>query len=84
MVADVCAYKMPKKNLFQNACNSFAWFSNVSKFDLKYVKKSSEYLIDIYVLFDQIGDAEFKNEVKTGTGSSFPRHFGEKPNFRVF
>jgi len=39
---------------------------------------------DFYVLFDQIGDAEVKNEVKTGTGSSFPRNLSEKPNFRVF
>jgi len=54
------------------------------KFDLKYLANSPAYLIDIYVLFDQIKDAEFKNEVKTGTGSSLPRHFGEKPNFRVF
>ena len=46
-------------------------------------KKSSAYLIDIYVLFDQMGDVEFKNGVKIGTGSSFRRHFGEKPNFRV-
>ena len=41
-------------------------------------------LIDIYVLLDQIGDAEFKNEMKTWTGSSFPSHFGEKPNFRRY
>jgi len=40
--------------------------------------------MNIYVLIDQIGDAEFKNRVKTGTGSSFRHHFGEKPNFRVF
>jgi len=46
-------------------------------------KKSSAYLIDIYVLFDQIREAELKNEMKTGTGSSFPRHFGEKRHFRV-
>jgi len=51
---------------------------------MKYLKKSSAYLIDIYVLFDQIADAEFTNEVKTGTGSSFLRYFGEKPNFWVF
>jgi len=55
----------------------------MSKFALRYLKKSSAYLIDICVLFDQIGDAEFKNGVKTGTGSSFRRHFGEKPNFWV-
>ena len=42
-----------------------------TKFAPKYLKKSSAYLIDIYVLFDEIGDAELKNEVKTGTGSSF-------------
>jgi len=54
-----------------------------TKFALKYLAKSSACLIDIDVLFDQIGDAEFKNGVKTGTGSSFRRHFGEKPNFRV-
>jgi len=51
----------------------------VSKFTVKYLKTSSAYLIDICVLFDQIGDAELKNEAKTGTG-----HFGEKPNFQVF
>jgi len=44
-------------------------------------KKSSAYLIDIYVLFDHIREAELKNEMKTGTGSSFPRHFGEKRHF---
>ena len=49
----------------------------MSKFALRYLKKSSAYLIDIYVIFDQIGEVEFKNEVKIGTGSSFPRHFGE-------
>ena len=48
---------------------------------MKYLKKSSAYLIDIYVLFDQIVTVEFKNEVKTGIGSSFLRNFGEKPNF---
>ena len=52
-------------------------FFNVSEFDLKYLKNSFAYLFDIYVLFDQIGDAKFKNEVKTGTGSSFTHHFGE-------
>jgi len=51
---------------------------------MKYLKKLSAYLIDIYVLFDQIADAEFTNEVKTGTGSSFLCYFGEKPNFWVF
>ena len=71
-----------QKNLFQNERNSFAYLLNVSKFALKYLKKSSAYLIDIYVFFDQVRDAEFKNEVKTG--SSFPRHFGEKLHFRVF
>jgi len=42
------------------------------------------YPIDIYILCDQIGDAEFKNKVKTGTRSSFLHYFGEKPNFWVF
>ena len=51
---------------------------------MKYLKKSSAYRIDIYVLFDQIVTAGLKNEVKTGTGSSFLRYFGEKPNFWVF
>ena len=51
---------------------------------MKYLKKSSAYLIDIYVVFDQIAEPEFKNEVKTGTGSSFLRYFGDKPNLWVF
>jgi len=42
---------------------------------------SATHAIDIYVVFDQFEDAKFKNEVKTGTGSSFRRHFGKKPNF---
>ena len=45
--------------------------------EFTFAKKSSAYLIDIYVLFDETGDAVFKNEVKTGTGSSFQRHFGK-------
>jgi len=49
----------------------------VSKIAMKYLKKSSAYLIDIYVVFDQMAEAEFKNEVKSGIGSSFRRHFGE-------
>ena len=51
---------------------------------MKYLKKSSAYLIDIYVVFDHIAETEFKNEVKTGTGSSYRRHFAEKPHFWVF
>jgi len=40
--------------------------------------------IDICVVFDQFEDEKFKNEVKTGTGSSCLCHFAEKPHFWVF
>jgi len=40
--------------------------------------------IDIYVVFDNFEDKEFKNEVKTVTGSSYQRHFSEKSHFWVF
>jgi len=40
--------------------------------------------IDIYVVFDQLEDAKFENEVKTGTRSSYRRHFAQKPHFWVF
>jgi len=51
---------------------------------MKYLKKSSAYLIDIYVPFDQIADAQLKNKVKTGTGSSFLRHFLVKNQISEF
>ena len=35
-------------------------------------------------VFDQIKDAKFKNEVKTGIGSSYRRRFAENPHFWVF
>ena len=82
MVADVCLQNATKI-FIQTFTYLICIILNVSKFAFKYLKKSSAYIIDIYVLFHQIGDAQFKNGVKTGTGSSFRRHFGEKPNFRV-
>jgi len=35
-------------------------------------------------IFDQVEGVEHKPEVKAGTGSSFRRHFGEKPIFVFF
>jgi len=49
------------------------------------ISKSRPHTSSIFMPFlDQIGNAELKNEMKTETGNSFRRHFGEKPNFRVF
>ena len=34
----------------------------------------------MYVVFDKVDRQEFKNEEKTGNGSSFVRHLDEKPS----
>ena len=39
---------------------------------------------DICGVIDQVDHGESECEVKTGTGSSFRRHFGEKPFFLGF
>jgi len=49
-------------------------------FDSKFLKKNApSYPIDIYIVFDKVRYEEQESEVKTGTGSSFGRHFDEKP-----
>ena len=35
--------------------------------------------IDMYIVTNKVEDEEFESEVKTGNGSSFSRHFDEKP-----
>jgi len=44
-------------------------------------EKYPEIFFEIYAVFDQVGGGGHDYEVKTGTGNSFLRHFGEKPNF---
>ena len=41
--------------------------------------KNSPRIIDISVVFDKVDRVEFDPEEKTGNGSSFVRHFDEKP-----
>ena len=41
-------------------------------------------VFEICGVIDQVDHRESEYEVKTGTGSSFRRHFGKKPKFWVF
>jgi len=45
-----------------------------------YLKNSPRYDIDMSVVLDKVNHEEFEAEEKTGNGSSFVRHFGEKPS----
>jgi len=44
-----------------------------------YLENSPTYRIDMYDIFYNAGCEEFESEEKTGCGSSFSRHFDEKP-----
>ena len=59
-------------------------FFNFSTLTPNISKKLSRTPIDIYVVFDQFEDAEFENDVKTGIGSSYRRHFAENRIFGCF
>jgi len=48
-------------------------------FDPLYLENSPTYPIDMYIVTNNVEDEEFESEVKTGNGSSFSRHFDEKP-----
>ena len=54
---------------------------NVPKLDfgLLYLENSPTYDTDMYVVFDKVDKDEFESEEKTGSGSSFSRHFDENP-----
>jgi len=48
-------------------------------FDPKFLKKVSRNIFEIIGVFDQVEGGEHESEQETGTGSSFRRHFFEKP-----
>ena len=50
----------------------------------KYRKKCPSDPLDIILVFDKVEGVECESKVKTGTGSSFGRHFGQKPIFWHF
>ena len=61
--------------------NSFYEFLNFSTLGSIFSKKCKGHDFEFYVDFDYVDHGESEYEVKTGTGSSFRRHFGEMPNF---
>jgi len=46
------------------------------------MKISQHLFIDMYTVSNKVEGAKFESEVKTGNGSSFSRHFGEKQQKR--
>jgi len=52
--------------------------------DITLLKKVSGTYLEITRIFDQAENGEHEYGQKTGTGSSFCRHFGEKPRIKVF
>ena len=46
----------------------------------QYLKNSPRYDINMYVVFDKVDHEEFESIGITGNGSSFVRHFDEKPS----
>ena len=67
-----------------NFCNSFKYFLNFSTLRSNFTKKYQGGDFEICGVIDQVDHGELEYEVKTGTGSSFRRHFGENPIFWVF
>jgi len=59
-------------------------FLNFSTLRSNFSKKCQEVVFEIGGVIDQVDHRESEYEVKTGTGSSFRRHFGEKPIFWFF
>ena len=47
-------------------------------YGLLYLENSPTYDTDMYVIFDKVDNDQFACEEKTGNGSRFVRHFGEK------
>jgi len=60
------------------------FFLNFSTLRSNFWKKCQVVVFEIRGVIDQVVHREPEYEVKTGTGSSFGRHFGEKPIFWVF
>ena len=71
----VCKWEIHATRL--NVLNSSTLRSNFSK-------KCQGGDFEICGVIDEVHHGESEYEVKTGTGSSFRRHFGEKPIFWVF
>ena len=67
-----------------NSRNSFKYFLNFSTLRSNFSKKCKGVDFEICGVVDQVDHGESEYEVKTGTGSSFRRHFGEKPIFWIF
>ena len=68
------------KNLqMGNSRNSFKYFLNFSTLRSNFSKKCQEVVFEICGVTDQVDHGESEYEVKTGTGSSFRRHFGKTP-----
>ena len=67
-----------------NSRNSFKYFLNFSTWRSNFSKKCQGSDFEICGVIDQVDHGESEYEVKTGTGSSFLRHFGEKPIFWIF
>jgi len=70
----------------QSSCNSFKFFKFLNS-GPKYLEKcriAILYPCNIILVFDKVEGVEYEAEVKTGTGSSFRRHFGEKLILGIF
>jgi len=61
--------------LVKNRKNGQKW-----DFGPLYLKNPPRYDIDMSIVFDKVDHVEFDAEEKTGNGSSFVRHFDEKPS----
>jgi len=61
--------------LAKNRKNGQKW-----DFDPQYLENSPTYPIDMYDIFDKADGEEFDPEEKPRNGSSFVRHFDEKPS----
>ena len=65
-------------------CNSFKYFLNFSTLKSNFSKKCKGVVFEICGVIDQVDHEESEYEVKTGTGSSFRRHFGKKTQILGF
>jgi len=63
----------------ENSRKFLRYFFKFLNFEPKFLKKMSGTFFEIIGVFDQVKGGEHENGQKTGTGSTFCRHFGEKP-----
>ena len=72
-ISKICKWEIHVTHL-----NNFWIFKTLRS---NFSKKSLVDFSEICGVIDQVDHGDYEYEVKTGTGSSFRRHFGEKPIF---